>query len=158
MEGRNPPNRDLHSRDQRWPYVDSSRLVCANSGHSRRSANGTNRRKAVMQIVVCISQLENSCRRAEGKQRWLDCFRDGRVARLGRLFVDRYTARNQRVTGNHFGTESFVPARWAGPFYDAAVSTTALDVRIDFRFAIWPSPLFFASADRVAAYSGATIG
>ena len=46
----------------------------------------------------------------------------------------------------------------AGPFYDAAVSTTALGVRPDFRFAIWPSPLFFASADRVAAYSGATIG
>ena len=95
---------------------------------------------------------------SEGKQRWLDCFRGGRVARLGRLFVDRYTARNQRVTGNHLGTESFVRAKWAGPFYDAAVSTTALDVRPDFRFAIWPSPLFFASADRVAAYSGATIG
>ena len=45
-----------------------------------------------------------------------------------------------------------------GPFYDAAVSTAALDVRPDFRFAVWPSPLFFASADRVAAYSGATIG
>lgn len=55
------------------------------------------------------------------------------------------------------GTENFVPARWAGPFYDAAVSTTALDVCPDFRF-VWPSPLFFASADRVAAYSGATIG
>ena len=56
-------------------------------------------------------------------------------------------------------TKSFVPAKWAvGPFYDAAVSTAALDVRPDFRFAIWPSPLFFASADRVAAYSGATIG
>ena len=55
------------------------------------------------------------------------------------------------------------PAKWAmGPLYDAAVSTTALDVRPDVRFlpsfAIWPSPLFFASADRVAAYSGATIG
>jgi hypothetical protein len=52
-----------------------------------------------------------------------------------------------------------VPAKWAvGPFYDAAVSRTALDVCPDLRFAIWPSPLFFASADRVAAYSGATIG
>ena len=68
-------------------------------------------------------------------------------------------ARNQRVTGNHFGTKSFVAAKWAmGPLYDAAVSTTALDVRPDFRFVVWPSPLFFASADRVAAYSGATIG
>ena len=57
------------------------------------------------------------------------------------------------------GTKSFVPAKWAvGPFYDAAVSTTAWDVRPDFRFAIWPSPLFFPSADRVAVYSGATIG
>jgi hypothetical protein len=78
-------------------------------------------------------------------------------------FVLRYKARKQRVTGNHLGTKSFVPAKWAvGPFYDAAVSTAALDVRPDFRilpsFAIWPSPLFFASADRVAAYSGATIG
>jgi hypothetical protein len=46
-------------------------------------ANGPNRRKAVRQTAVCISQLENSCRRAERKQRWLDCldyFRDGRVA------------------------------------------------------------------------------
>lgn len=48
------------------------------------------------------------------------------------------------------------PVGWA--VYDAAVFTTALDVRPDFRFAIWPRPLFFASADRVAAYSGATIG
>ena len=60
--------------------------------------------------------------------------------------------RNQQVTGNHFGTKSFVPAKWAmGPLYDAAVSTTALDVRPDFRFlpsfAVWPSPLFFAIVD-----------
>jgi hypothetical protein len=79
------------------------------------------------------------------------------------LFVDLYKERSERVTGNHLGTKSFVPAKRAvRPFYDAAVSTAALDVRPDFRFlpsfAIWPSPLFFASADRVAAYSGATIG
>ena len=56
-------------------------------------------------------------------------------------------------------TKSFVPAKWdVAPFYDAAVSTSALDVRPDFRYAVWPSPLFFASADRAAAYSGATIG
>ena len=49
--------------------------------------------------------------------------------------VDPHKARNQRATGNHFGTKSFVPARWAmGPLYDAAVSTTALDVRPDVRF------------------------
>ena len=76
------------------------------------------------------------------------------------LFVDLYKARSE--AGNYLGTKSFVPAKRAvRPFYDAAVSTTALDVRPDFRFpsfAIWPSPIFFASADRVAAYSGATIG
>ena len=56
------------------------------------------------------------------------------------------------------GTKSLVPASglW-GRFY-AAVSRAALDFRPDLRFAVWPSPLFFASADRVAAYSGATIG
>jgi hypothetical protein len=46
-------------------------------------ANGPNRRKAVRQTAVCISQSENSCGHAERKQRWLDCldyFRDGRVA------------------------------------------------------------------------------
>jgi hypothetical protein len=66
-------------------------------------------------LAVCISQLEDCCRPAQGKQRWLDCFRDCRVGDLG-AFVDRNTARNQRATGNHLGTESFVPARWAGPF------------------------------------------
>ena len=81
------------------------------------------------------------------------------VTPVREAIVDPHKARNQRVTGNHFGTKSFVPAKWpVRPFYDAAVSTTALDVRPDFRFATWPSPLFFASADRVAAYSGATIG
>ena len=38
-----------------------------------------------------------------------------------------------RPVANHL---SFVPARWAGPFYGAAVSTTALDVRPGFRFAV----------------------
>lgn len=75
------------------------------------------------------------------------------------IYLSIAIALNQGVTGNHLGAKSFAPAKWAvGPFYDAAVSTTALDVRPDFRFAVWPRPLFFASADRVAAYSGATIG
>ena len=63
-----------------------------------------------------------------------------------------------RELANHLDEELRACQVGCGPFYDAAVSTTTLDVRPDFRFAIWPSPLFFASADRVAAYSGATIG
>jgi hypothetical protein len=61
------------------------------------------------------------------------------------------------VTGNHWD-EELRAYQAVGPFYDPAVSTTALDFHPDFRLAVWPSPLFFASADRVAAYSGATMG
>ena len=52
----------------------------AKSGHSRRNSQRVNRHRRSGKSQVCISQLENSYRRAERKQPWLDCFRDGRVA------------------------------------------------------------------------------
>jgi hypothetical protein len=108
-----------------------------------------------MQIAVCIPQLEDCCRPPRANNDGLIVFEIAESATWGLLLTAIRQGTNGQLAITWGRRASCLPGGLG--VYDAA-STTALDVRPDFRFAIWPRPLFLASADRVAAYSGATIG